>query len=182
MASFVIHLAIANVYLKKHYIENKDDFIKGVLSVDLAPDKIKSHYTKYTDKSNLKKFLSGKVSLDNYLQENSVNSDFDKGVLIHLITDYEFYTNFLDEDKISLFDYKTFKNYIYHDYEVVNDYIKKKYEVVVPKIISKYDLSNEEKKCYLIDRKKLDEFIINMGLINLDDYIDAIISRNNKKR
>ena len=132
MASFVIHLAIANVYLKKHYIEDKDDFIKGVL--------------------------------------------------IHLITDYEFYTNFLDKDKIDLLDYKTFKKYIYHDYESVNDYIKKKYEVVVPKIISKYDLSNGEEKCYLIDRKKLDEFIINMGLINLDDYINVIINGNNKKR
>ena len=46
MASFMIHLAAANEYLKNHDIDNKEDFILGVLAVDLAQDRIKSHYTK----------------------------------------------------------------------------------------------------------------------------------------
>ena len=78
MASFMIHLAAANEYLKNHDIGNKEDFIQGVIDVDLAQDRIKSHYTKYTDKTDLLKFLSGKVSLEDYLNENAVDTDFDR--------------------------------------------------------------------------------------------------------
>jgi len=74
MASYIIHLAAANEYLKRHNIENKDDFILGVLSVDLKEDRIKSHYTKTTDKSDLLKFLEGKVSLDDYI--NNKDNDY----------------------------------------------------------------------------------------------------------
>ena len=172
MASYIIHLAAANEYLKRHVIENKDDFILGVLSVDLKEDRIKSHYTKTTDKSDLLKFLEGKVSLDDYLKENSVNTDYDRGVLFHLITDYEFYNNFFDVDKLSVIDYPTFKKYIYHDYQSLNDIIKKKYNVILPDVIKKYDIPSSGEKCYLIDENKLDEFIVGLGNINLDDYIN----------
>ena len=77
MASFMIHLAAANEYLKNHDIDNKEDFILGVLAVDLAQDRIKSHYTKYTDKTDLLKFLSGKVSLEDYLHDNNVDTDYE---------------------------------------------------------------------------------------------------------
>lgn len=172
MASFIIHLAATNEYLKRNNIKNKEDFILGVLSVDLAEDKIKSHYTKTTDKSDLLKFLEGKVSLEDYLQENSVNTDYDRGVLFHLITDYEFYTNFFDIDKLSVIDYPTFKQYIYHDYLSVDAKVKDKYNVVLPEVIKKYDIPSSGEKCYLIDENKLDDFIIRLANTNLDDYIN----------
>ena len=142
MASFMIHLAAANEYLKNHDIDNKEDFILGVLAVDLAQDRIKSHYTKYTDKTDLLKFLSGKVSLEDYLHENNVDTDYDKGIFFHLITDYEFYTNFLNKEKIERLDYTTFKEYIYHDYESVNNHVKSKYGVILPEKIKKYDYTS----------------------------------------
>ncbi len=181
MASFMIHLAAANEYLKNHDIGNKEDFIQGVIDVDLAQDRIKSHYTKYTDKTDLLEFLSGKVSLEDYLYENTVNTDYDRGIFFHLITDYEFYTSFLSKEKIERLDYTTFKEYIYHDYGAVNDYIKSKYGVVLPERIKKYDISNGDDNCYLIDRDELDSFITSLGYVNLDNYMNTIIERQEQR-
>ena len=177
MASFMIHLAAANEYLKNHVIDNKDDFILGVLAVDLAQDRIKSHYTKYTDKTDLLEFLSGKVSLEDYLVENTVKTDYDRGIFFHLVTDYEFYTSFLNKEKLKSLDYTTFKEYIYHDYESINNHVKSKYGIVLPESIKKYDISNGDDNCYLIDRNELDNFITSLGCINLDDYMNTIIER-----
>lgn len=177
MASFMIHLAATNEYLKNHDIDNKEDFILGVLAVDLAQDRIKSHYTKYTDKTDLLKFLSGKVSLEDYLHENTVDNDYDRGIFFHLVTDYEFYTSFLNKEKIERINYTTFKEYIYHDYESVNDHIKSKYGVILPESIKKYDISNGDDNCYLIDRNELDNFITSLGCASLDDYMNAIVER-----
>lgn len=170
MASFVIHLAAANEYLKKHDIKNKEDFLMGVISVDIAEDKFKSHYTKTRDTSDLKRYLEGKVQLKEFLDNNSLDSDYNKGVYFHLITDYEFYNNFFDEDKIDQLDYPTFKKYLYHDYGVINLNVKEKYNVVFPDIISKYDGTNGEKECYLIDQGKLDIFIKTLGEIDIESY------------
>ena len=72
MASSAIHLAAANVYLKKHDIKNREEFLMGVISVDIAEDKFKSHYTKTRDTSDLLKYLEGKVQLNEFLKENHI--------------------------------------------------------------------------------------------------------------
>ncbi len=170
MASFVIHLAAANEYLKKHDIKNKEDFLMGVISVDIAEDKFKSHYTKTKDTSNLKRYLEGKVQLKEFLDNNTLDSDYNKGVYFHLITDYEFYNGFFDEEKIDKLDYPEFKKQLYHDYGVINLGVKAKYNVVFPDIISKYDGTNGETECYLIDQERLDTFIKTLGTIDLESY------------
>ena len=46
MAGYVLHIAVAQEYLKKHsnIIENEKDFIEGVIYPDSVTDKSLTHY------------------------------------------------------------------------------------------------------------------------------------------
>lgn len=109
MASYAIHLAISELYLKKHSDENYEDFITGTIDVDDTEDRIKSHYTGNTDKSNLKRFLTQKVLLDNYVKANSIQTSYDRGYFLHLLTDYYFYNGYFNEEWIINTEYPEFK-------------------------------------------------------------------------
>lgn len=170
MPSYSIHIACANEFLKKNKISNPNLFMQGVLAVDMAIDKSKSHYSNTSDTSNLKNYLRNKVNIDRYLSENNVTSDFDKGYLFHLITDYRFYTEFLSDDFILNTTQEEFGKIIYHDYNSINEYIKNKYKVEYPDIIKKYDLDNHEEPL-ILKYDLLDDFIKQISMIDLDSYL-----------
>ena len=92
MPSFVIHIAIANEYLKKHKNEilNKQEFIKGAIAPDLneiftgiSENKSKTHYGKWGKFDTI-------TRIDLFLKDNNVDitKDFWKGYLLHLLSDY----------------------------------------------------------------------------------------------
>lgn len=106
MPGFNIHLAIAKRHIDKHNILNNEDFYKGNIAPDLVANKDISHYTDPNRKKyyhNLNIYLPMKVMLPKYLKENSIITDYSKGVSLHLITDYLFFNNYLD---INLEEYK----------------------------------------------------------------------------
>ena len=86
MPSFLIHIAIANEYRKKHKaeIKNQEEFMKGTLAPDLSKDKYKSHYNNYAEKQE---------GLSNFIKQTEIDihSDYGKGYLLHLIADKLFY-------------------------------------------------------------------------------------------
>ena len=59
MPGYVIHLAVAERYLKKYKNkkENYDEFIEGVIFPDSQEDKEKTHFGKGSSNSNLYKFM-----------------------------------------------------------------------------------------------------------------------------
>lgn len=78
MAGFVVHLAVAEEYIRKHgNIKNHNEFLLGAIKPDLYEDKKVSHYGIKTSKPNLKR----------YLDENTLDSDLNKGYLLHLVID-----------------------------------------------------------------------------------------------
>ena len=116
MAGYVIHLAVAEEYLRKHNNqEDHGEFIRGVLYPDLAEDKSLSHYGSSSSKVNLVRFL----------QENKLDNSFNRGVFLHLYTDYLFYNRYLD----------TFSPEIYNDYDLMNKELMNKYNVKLPEEI-----------------------------------------------
>lgn len=119
MPGFVIHLATANEYIRKHpnEIKNKTDFTKGSIAPDLTTKEGKkiTHYGP----------SSAEVGLRNYLVKNDIKSDYDKGYFLHLITDYLFYNKLLE---------CTSKE-IYNDYDILNNFLIQKYEIKIPKEI-----------------------------------------------
>lgn len=113
MPGYVIHLATANEYIRKHKDEiyNKEEFFKGCI----APDETDKENKKVTHYGN----GSDQVELRKYLQNNNLDSDYKKGYFLHLITDYIFYNKLLE----------CISKKIYNDYDILNDYLIKKYDV-----------------------------------------------------
>ncbi len=129
MPGFVIHTAIANEYLKKHNdIDNELEFIKGNIDPDLTDDKTKTHYGKSPTFSNLKEFL----------KHNKINNSFNKGLFLHLITDYLFYNHYLREiPRVGS------KEILHNDYDIINKPIMEKYNIELLENIKKYAFYKE---------------------------------------
>lgn len=114
MPGYVVHIAIAKEYLRKHNIKYSKDFILGSVAPDFTDIKSKTHYGKSPAYTNLKNFLS----------ENDINTEYTKGFFLHLVTDYLFYNKYIT---------KIEKPQIYNDYDYTNKNIIEKYEITLPK-------------------------------------------------
>lgn len=113
MPGFVIHLATANEYMRKHKneIKNKDEFIQGCIAPDLTTKEGKKQ-THFGERSS-------RVKLRKFLEAVDINTDYNKGYFLHLVTDYIFY------NKIISYTSKD----IYNDYDILNKYLIEKYSV-----------------------------------------------------
>lgn len=166
MPSFVIHLAIAEEYMKKHKneIKNKEEFRKGVIAPDITNNKYESHYDNYKEKH---------VGLLPFLKQNdiNINSEYGKGYFMHLLSDELFYHNMFKKEY----------NYImendldfYNDYDCLNDKLLKKYKnVKLPKKLNKYAKVINEKPKYL-KYNKIKKFIKNISKISIEKQIKEI--------
>lgn len=128
MPSFSIHLAVGKRYLEKNLeIKDKNGFYLGILAPDFATDKQISHYTGERNRNDIIDFLEKKVQLSSFLEKENIDTDYQKGVFIHLITDYVFFTSFFSKDYLSSNNLDTFLNNLYYSYDQVNDYLNEKY-------------------------------------------------------
>jgi len=86
MAGYVIHLAVAQEYIKKYpqYIKDYNNFIEGVIYPDSVSDKSLTHYGP----------KSSQVHLDKYFKERDILTDFDKGYFYILLLITCFITSF----------------------------------------------------------------------------------------
>ncbi len=186
MPSFNIHLSIAKRYIDKNQIENKDEFIRGIVAPDLAEDDDKAHYSGYRDKNDILNALKNKVQLDKYLEENSIESTYDKGVFLHLITDYLFFTDFFNEKYLLKTGYKDFCKDLYYSYDICNQYLEDKYQIYYgnykEKIENNIKKDNKEKevdnskRTNILPYEKLDEFIEKVSSIDIEEYKNKIIN------
>lgn len=116
MPGYIMHLAIAQEYLKKHNKKFLQDFILGSIEPDFTAVKSETHYGKSPAYTNLKE----------YLKNNKINTDFNQGYFLHLVTDYLFYNYYLNEIR---------KPQIYDDYDITNMPLIEKYKVILPEKI-----------------------------------------------
>ena len=110
MPGYVMHLAIAQEYLRKNKLEYSEEFIKGTVAPDMIKQKSISHYGESPAYTRLRDFLS----------KNKIDSDYMKGYFLHLVADYLFYNNYLDRIE---------KPQIYYDYDYNNKPLIEKYNV-----------------------------------------------------
>ena len=160
MAGYVIHLAVAEEYIKKHngQIKDYEEFITGVIYPDSVKDKSITHYGE----------KSSKVQLKEFLKDHDIKDCFEKGYFLHLITDYLFYNNFLEY----------FSKEIYEDYDISNKYLIEKYKVKIPNdIINKVFYKNGNLKLFTIES-------ISMFIEKVSEYDVEYVKKevlNNKK-
>lgn len=158
MPGFVIHLSAANKFLENNQIEDKQEFYKGVIAPDFTDDKSKTHYG----------LSSSKPHLDKYLSDNKLNSSFNKGYFLHLVTDYLFYNKFL-----TCFS----KKYIYNDYDILNGFLMDKYKVILPEEVKDKVFFNEG-DLKLLNKEEVVKFIDQFENIDLEK-IECEIKNNN---
>lgn len=189
MASFNIHLAVGKRYIEKtKSIKDEKEFYKGIIEPDLVSDKAVSHYTGIKDKNNLLIYLAQKVQLNEYLKNKSINSDYQKGVFLHLITDYLFFNNFFDYDYLSNISYSEFCKDLYYSYVITNDYLETKYKIDYTEFLNqiknniernkKEKNTSNEIRTNILPFDSLDGFIEYVSEINLEEYKNKIIKNN----
>lgn len=129
MPGFVIHIAVAEEYIRKHNDEIKDEkeLITGVLAPDLISkinknvSKSDTHYGKWGGRDI-------KIDLHKFLLDSKVdmNNDYWKGYFLHLLTDKEFYLNYFKEETKRLWNNN---DTYYYDYDCLNKDLMKRYNI-----------------------------------------------------
>lgn len=159
MAGYVIHLAVAEAYIKKHPndIKNYDEFIKGVVFPDSVSDKSFTHYGE----------KSSKVHLDKFLSENDLDNDYNKGYFLHLVTDYLFYNKFL----------QYFSKDIYNDYDILNKPLQEKYNVKITDDI-KDKVFYKTGTTKILNLEDVINFIENASEYKLEDIKNEVLNHN----
>lgn len=149
MPGYVIHLAIAKEYIKKHKIEDRLEFLKGSIAPDGNQNKVLSHYSIHGTSSGSNLYL--------FLQKNKLDNDYNKGYFLHLLSDLLFYNKyfrFIEEDRLDI-------NEIHRDYDRVNKYMLEEFDFNEDEkelIKNQYWIVENEEPVYLkID--KINEFI-----------------------
>lgn len=181
MASFNIHLAVGKRYLDKHKINNVNEFMRGIIEPDLTPNKNQSHYTKERYDNTLLTYLNTKVDLRAFLNKNKINDDYMKGVFLHLITDYLFFTDFFDKEYLNTITYEEFCKDLYFSYDLTDDYLEEKYNINlgnfsdkihknIKKLKKEKNVSENIKRQNILEFNKLEGFIEKVSSINLKDY------------
>jgi len=173
MPGFVIHLAIAEEYIKRHKKEIKDinEFKRGVIAPDITDDKYKSHYDNYHKQH---------VGLLPFLKQTNLDlsTDYGKGYFIHLLSDELFYHSTFDkEHKYVIKNDLTF----YNDYDCLNKRLLKKYRnIKLLDELKKYTKVVNGKPEYL-DYKRVKKFIKDISKRTIDEQIAEIKLNGNPK-
>ena len=131
MAGYVIHLAIGEEYIRKYKedIEDKQEFLKGIVAPDRTDDNKKAHYGEKDSIESLKNFVQ--------INKDKLDTDYIKGYFLHLFTDYIFYGKYFE------------KRHYYKDYDRTNKVIIEKYNVKVPKELEQFAGFVDEEPEYL---------------------------------
>ena len=176
MPGFVIHIAIAKEYERKHKneIKNTEEFIKGAIAPDYISitnpneNKNKTHYGIWGDWTS----NNQEIHLNEFLEDKKVNlnTDYWKGYFIHLLVDDYFdRIYFRQEAKQAKENHDTFHN----DYDSLNTEIIKRYHLEPMEKIKKYMKQIEDKPKYL-QLEKIIQFIEEMSNINLTQQVEVI--------
>ena len=188
MPSFNIHLAVAVKYCEKNEIKNKEMFFRGSIDPDLVPDKAISHYTGMRDKNFLRQFVFEKVRLNEYLKCNKVENDYEKGVFLHLVTDFIFYQEFLSDEYLAKVDYDKMMQDLYFSYRISNSYLEEKYNIHslnlddimnqnIKQTLKRLNVDNSN-GYNLLPKEKMENFINKISELDLNAYIKKIKKEN----
>ena len=154
MPSLIMYLAIAKKYIEKHPEEIEADFIKGILAPDikrnLKAEKARLHYGEQS---------SHRPDLNRFYQERGLDSSYNRGYFLNLLSDYLFYNEFLQEYSVSVF----------HDFRKMNKRMKEKYRIALPRELEGR-VEFEDGEPVSIDEESVYQFIDFAGQVDLEEY------------
>jgi hypothetical protein len=128
MPSFQMHLAVAKLYAQKNEgeITNETDFFNGAVAPDLTDNKMKTHYSLPPAGNDLLSNIKNKVDITQ-LFKLPIDNDFEKGVFLHLLTDYIFYTYYFSPEFLRAATYEEFTTNLYASYNYTTGWLEDTY-------------------------------------------------------
>ena len=155
MPGYVIHLAVAEEYLKKHKNKQEEykEFIEGVIFPDSVKDKSETHYGAKSSVSNLYEFL----------KDNTLETSFKRGYFLHLLTDYLFYNKYIDRMSKDM----------YNDYDILNRLLIDKYEVILPEKI-KGSVFFKEGELVILSMEIITKLVKDISEMDLDEVAKEV--------
>lgn len=161
MQGYVIHLSVAEEYLKKNKkTEQYEEFIEGVIYPDSIKDKWITHFGEKSSKSNLWKFLN----------EKDIKTSFNRGYFLHLLTDYLFYNHYVD----------TMTKDMYNDYDVLNDRLVEKYNVKIPEKVKEQIFSKPDGTLKILTEELVDKMVEEISNMDIDTIAEDVIANPEK--
>lgn len=174
-----MHISTAMVHLEKFDdIIDQEQFIQGVVAPDVLGemgDKVATHYGGY-EKPNetIKDKFNRKTYLLKFLQNNTLNSDYNRGYFLHLVGDYYFFNELLYRPEFE----EIYNKYaIYDDYAIVQKTIKEKYGGQYTPETQKWDIYQTGQLTYL-EYDSLFHFIEFCGAIDLDALASLVLNNS----
>ena len=165
MPGYVIHLSIANEYMSKHKIDNKQEFMEGTVYPDDTTDKRQTHYAKTS---------STDTDLYQFLIHQKLDSDFKRGWFLHLFADYLFYNHYFSEWRTISFEI------LYRDYDILNPVLIEKYKIdYIPKGKEKFFTCEVKGDTVAYHYEKIIQFIEDISNYNLEELAEKILRDKN---
>jgi hypothetical protein len=128
MPSFQMHLAVSKKYLQKNegQITNIKEFFNGTIAPDLTDDKMKTHYSLPPVEGDFISNIQNKVDV-NQLFKLPIDNDFEKGVFLHLLTDYIFYNYYFTTEFLKNTTHDDFSANLYASYDFTTKWLDDTY-------------------------------------------------------
>jgi hypothetical protein len=125
-----MHLAVAKLYVQKNPAEitNEREFFNGSIAPDLTDDKAKTHYSLPPSGTDLISNIQNKVNI-NELYKLPIDNDFQKGVFLHLLTDYMFYKYYFSAEFLQNTTHAEYSANLYASYNFTNDWLERNYQI-----------------------------------------------------
>ena len=152
----------------------EDDVIevirKNTSFIDNERDSINNLYLGLQNIDKSKPIVALDCHIDEFLSEKDtdLNNDFYKGYLLHLLTDYYFYTKYFNKELLELIHNN---DKFYYDYDCINKELEDRYNIEYIANTKKFtNYSNGEPKYLKLD--KMINFIEDFSDIDLEQEIE----------
>ena len=175
MPGLTIHYVVALQSAKKNNIKNMQEYVDGSFYPDFY-QKQQSHYTDITKTKNRIDELIYKVDLLPIPQNHNIITDHEKGLFLHLLTDYLFYhelcvkkykkdNNFMQCLNALGQEYTRMNKALFDIYNFGNDYIKDEY-------MQFFNIPQDNPQYFT--KEELKNFIDHCANLNLEEEYENI--------
>lgn len=129
MPSLMIHLLIGEEYCKKNNVLDKMQFLVGVLAPDMYSPKSTTHFSRKTNNKTYTEDIKNYINLKAFCKNTDINSDYNRGMFMHLLTDEYFFNRYLlNNHKYKAIEHLNMleiERILYEDYDKLNTWIHK---------------------------------------------------------
>lgn len=180
MASLMIHQVVGEEYCKRHNVASEYMFLNGNLIPDLVKDKKPTHFSARCRNRTYTESIENKVNLQAFCEEMDIESSFNKGFFLHLITDQLFFYKYLlSNPKYREIEYENqlyIQEILYRDYHRNNKYLMQKHPGTVLSLLPDYAkvTRDDVDAMEILSNEAIDELIDMCASVDLEKAYAAI--------